>query len=60
MKKASAQSIAARKRAMQAEKLKKAEDRAYQRAFKQAAIQAAKEKGRADAMKQAGMNRRQR
>ena len=45
---------------MQAEKLKKAEDRAYQRAFKQAAIQAAKEKGRADAMKQAGMNRRQR
>ena len=52
-KQTSAAKIAADKRAMQAEKVKKAEQRAYDRAYKAAAIQAAKAAGKAAALKDA-------
>jgi len=52
-KQVSAAKIAADKRAMQAEKLRKAEQRAYDRAYKATAIQAAKAAGKAAALKDA-------
>lgn len=53
MKKPSAKSVAANKRAVHAQKVKEAERRAYERAYKSAAIQAAKAAGRAAALKDA-------
>ena len=53
MKKPSAKSVAADKRAVHAQKVKDAERRAYDRAYKSAAIQAAKAAGRAAALKDA-------
>ena len=51
--KPTAAKIATNKRAVYAEKVKQAEQHAYDRAYKQAAIQAAKAKGRADALNDA-------
>ena len=46
--------VAADKRKQQAESLERAKQRAYDRAFKQATMAAARKQGKADALKAAG------